>query len=336
METGIGRRIKRALAICAMLFVGGGAAHAEVVEINLASAYPDDNFQTQNLRQFAEDVRRATAGQVNIRIQSGGALLKAPLDIYNGVRSGKAEAGEAIMSGLAKENVLFGLDALPFIVSGYDDAHRMWDVQKPGVDRLMAAKDLQLLYAVPWPPQNLYSKGPINSVKDFKGLSMRNYSPATERIAELIGAKPVTIQVVDLAKAISDEKLDLMLTSSWTGVDTKAWTKLQYYYKVSAWIPKNMVFMQKKLFAKLDEATRKKVIDAAQAAEKRGWKLSQDSDQNYENQLAANKINVQTMEPYIRKYLDRIGESLARDWLKQAGNEEMMILLKYTTDRSMK
>lgn len=330
------RCIIGAFAVCAMLLLGGGSALADVVEINLASAYPEDNFQTQNLRQFAEDVKRATAGQVSIKVQSGGTLLKSPLDIFNGVRAGKAEAGEAIMSGLAKENVLFGLDALPFIVSGYDDARRMWSVQKPGVEKVLAAKDLQLLYAVPWPPQNLYSKSPINSVKDFKGLSMRNYSPATERIAELIGARPVTIQVVDLAKAIADEKLDLMLTSSWTGVDTKAWTKLQYYYKLNAWIPKNMVFIQKKLFAKLDEATRKKIIEAAQVAEQRGWKLSQDSDQNYENQLAANKVNVSTMEPFIRKYLDRIGESLARDWLKQAGNEELSILLKYTTERSMK
>ena len=336
METGITKGVKSLLAICTMLLIWVGAACAEVVEINLASAYPEDNFQTQNLRQFAEDVKQATAGQVNIKVQSGGKLLKAPLDIFNGVRAGKAEAGEAIMSGLSKENVLFGLDALPFIVSGYEDAQRMWKVQKPGIEKVMAAKDLQLLYAVPWPPQNLYSKGPINSVKDFKGLSMRNYSPATERIAELIGAKPVTIQVGDLAKAIADDKLDLMLTSSWTGVDTKAWTKLQYYYKVSAWIPKNMVFIQKKLFAKLDAATQKKIIDAAQVAEQRGWKLSQDSDQNYENLLAANKINVSTMEPYIRKYLDRIGENLARDWLKQAGSEELSILLKYTTERSMK
>lgn len=165
---------------------------------------------------------------------------------------------------------------------------------------------------------------------------MRTYSPATERIAELIGARPMTIQVVDLAKAISDEKLDLMFTSSGTGVDTKAWTKLQHYYKVSAWIPKNIVFIQKKLFAKLDAPTRKKIADAAQVAEKRGWKLSQESDQVYENQLAANKINVSTLEPFIRKYLDRIGENLTREWLKRAGNEELSILLKYTTERSMK
>lgn len=324
------------IAVCIAMLSGAMPALAESIEIKLASAYADDNFQTQNLRQFAEDVARATVGGVTIRVHSGGKLLKAPLDIFNGVREGKAEAGEVIMSGIVKENVLFGIDALPFIVSGYEDARRMWQVSKPAIEKVLAARDLQLLYAVPWPPQHLYSKGPINTMKDFKGLTMRNYSPATERIAELIGAKPVTIQVVDLAQAIADEKLDLMLTSSWTGVDTKAWSKLQYYYKVSAWIPKNMVFIQKKVFDKLDEPSKKKIMEVAQVAELRGWKLSQESDKAYENQLVANKVHVDVMEPYIRKYLDRIGENLAREWLKRAGNDEMSVLLKYTTERSMK
>lgn len=240
------------------------------------------------------------------------------------------------MSSLANELPLFGMDALPFIVSGYDDARRMWDASRPAVDRALHERGLQLLYAVPWPPQNLYARTTITNTQDFKGLRMRAYNPATVRISELIGATPVTIQVVDLARAIADEKLDLMLTSSWTGVDTKAWSRLQYYYKVNAWIPKNIVFINRKVFDRLDAATQKKLSEAASVAEQRGWKLSQNSDQDYEAQLSANRINVSTIDPYLRRYLDRIGENLAREWLKQAGSEELKILLKYTTDRSMK
>ncbi len=311
------------------------AAHAAPVEVNMATAYAADNFQTQNLQLFANDVAKATGGRVSFKIHPAGSLIK-PAEIFAGVREGRAEGGEVIMSSLAKEIPLFGMDALPFIVSGYDDAQRMWEVQRPAAERALAERGLKLLYAVPWPPQNLYSKGAINAMQDFKGLRMRAYNPATERISELVGAKPVTIQVVDLAKAIAEEKLDLMLTSSWTGVDTKAWSKLQYYYKVNAWIPKNMVFVSRKVYDALDGDTQKQVLDAARTAEQRGWRLSQNSDQDYEAQLAANRIHVATMDPFIRRYLDRIGENLAREWLKQAGNEELKLLLKYTTERSMK
>lgn len=328
--------IKKALfGICFVLLFPAMQAEAAPVDINMATAYAADNFQTQNLQQYADDVAAATGGQVRLTIHPAGTLIK-PAEIFDGVRKGRAEGGEVIMSSLAKVNPLFGMDALPFIVSGYDDARRMWDASRPAIEKALREHGLQLLYAVPWPPQNLYSRHAISTVKDFQGLRMRSYNPATERISQLIGARPVTIQVVDLARAIADEKLDMMITSSWTGVETKAWTRLRYYYKVNVQIPKNIVFINKKIFDKLDAATQKKLFDAARIAEQRGWKLSRDSDQDYENQLVANRMNVSTIDPFIRRYLDRIGETLAREWLKQAGNDELMVLLKYTTDRSMK
>jgi TRAP-type C4-dicarboxylate transport system substrate-binding protein len=328
-------RVGRAvLVVCSVLSLQATALAAGV-EIKLATAYAADNFHTLNLQQYADEVAKATNGQVVFKIYPAGSLI-TPAEIYSGVRSGKAQGGEVIMSSLANEHPLFGIDTLPFIVSGYEDARRLWETSRPGIEKAFSERGLQLLYAVPWPPQNLYSRRPINSILDFKGQRMRAYSPATERISELIGAKSVTIQVVDLSKAIAEEKLDLMLTSAWTGVETKAWTKLRYYYKVNSWFPKNIVFIDKKIFDKLDADTKKKLFEAARAAEKRGWQLSQSTNQDYENQLAINKINISTMDPLIRIYLDRIGERLAREWLRQAGPEELKILLKYTTDRSMK
>jgi TRAP-type C4-dicarboxylate transport system substrate-binding protein len=323
------------LIACLVWLCGVAGSHAAPLEISVATAYSADNFQTQNLQQFAQDVKRATSGAIVFKIFPAGTLLK-PVDIFSGVRAGRAGAGEVMMSSLAREHLIFGLDSLPFIVSDYDDAKRMWDASRQAVEKALAEKDLQLLYAVPWPAQNLYASREIKTIRDFKGLSMRSYNQATERIAELIGANPVTIQVMDLRKAIEAGKLDLMLTSSWTGVDTQVWSRLKYYYKVNAWIPKNVVFIDKKLFENFDADTRSKLLDAARIAEKRGWKLSQESDRRYENELAANNVNISTMDFFLRSYLDRMGENLAREWLQKAGADELKVLLKYTTERSMK
>jgi TRAP-type C4-dicarboxylate transport system substrate-binding protein len=328
------RNIFAAALYMALVFLTLPARAA--AEINIATAYAADNFQTQNIQQFADDVKSATNGEVVFVVHPAGKLLKTPSDIYNGVRAGKAQAGEAIMTSLSKEHSIFAIDSLPFIVSNYTEARKMWDASRPIVEKVLDSHGLKLLYAVPWPAQNLYANREIKVLADMKGLTMRAYSPATVRIAELVGAKPVTIQVVDLGKAIAEDKLDLMLTSSWTGVDVKAWSKMRHYYKVVSWIPKNMVFIDKKVFNKLDAANRKKLLDAAAVAETRGWKASKDSDQFYESQLIANKMNVSTMDFNIRSTLDRIGETLAREWLKKAGPDEMYVLLKYTSERSMK
>lgn len=320
------------LASCFFLLAQGVQAQTL---IHMATAYGEDNFHTQNLQHYAEEVRKATGDKVVMRVHPAGSLIK-PSAIYEGVRAGEAEGGEVIMSSLAKENPLFGMDALPFIVSGYEDARRMWEVSRAGIEQALDARGLKLLYAVPWPPQNLYSHNEIRSIGDFRGLRMRAYNPATERVAQLIRAKPVTIQVVNLAQAIEEGALDLMITSSGTGVETRAWTRLGYYYKVNAWIPKNVVFLRTAIFNKLDAASRSTLLRLARQAEERGWKLSEISDRDYEALLAAKKINVSTMDFFIRQYLDRIGENLAREWLKEAGHDELKVLLKYTTDRSMR
>lgn len=332
MNNGFLSRCAAMLFFCLGLAVSVTAG-AET-EINIATAYAADNFQTQNLMQYAEDVRRATGGKLVMNVHPAGTLIK-PAEIYAGVRAGKAEGGEVILSSLAKENALFGMDALPFIVSGYADARHMWRASRPAIEQALGARGLKLLYAVPWPPQNLYSHKAINAVGDLKNLRMRAYNPATVRIAELVHAKPVTIQVVDLGQAIADGRLDLMITSSWTGVETKAWTRMGHYYKVSAWIPKNIVFINQAIFDKLDASSRAALLELAISAEERGWAMSENSDRAYEAQLAANKIDVSTMDFFMRQYLDRIGETLAREWLKQAGHDELKILLQYTTERSM-
>lgn len=321
--------------LLALFQLVGASARAATAELHIATAYAKEYFQTRNLQQFADDVSIATTGQVSFKIHPDGSLIK-PAEIFAGVIAGKADAGEVFLSSLAKENPIFGVDSLPFIVSGYDDARRMWEGSRPAVDKAMRARGLKLLYAVPWPPQNLYANRPITMLKDLKGLRMRTYSPATERIAELMGAIPVTIQLADLPKAMAEDKFDIMLTSSSSGVEAKVWAKMPYYYRVSAWIPKNVVFINARSFEKLDLSAQKKVTEAAHAAEERGWKVSQQNDSNNENQLAENKVTVATIDPFLRKALDRYGETLTREWLKKAGGDELAVLLKYTTDRSMK
>ncbi|MGB7481789.1 MAG: TRAP transporter substrate-binding protein [Burkholderiaceae bacterium] len=330
-------RIRQAWAAlvagCALALALAPSAQAAAIEIDLASAYQAENFHTRNLQQFADDLEQASAGQLRLRVHPAGSLL-APAQIFDGVRAGKAQAGEVILSSLARQSPLFGIDALPFIVSGYDDARLMWQASRPEIEKQLAARGLQLLYAVPWPAQNLYSRREIRKVGDFKGLRMRTYDPATERIAQLIGAVPVTIQAVDLERAIAADELDLMITSSSTGVETQAWRRMGYYYRISAWIPKNVVFMDRRLFAALPEALKEQVLQAARAAEARGWKMSRQSDLDFEGRLGANRILIADTDYLVRGYLDRIGEKLGREWLRNAGNDELSVLMKYTTARA--
>jgi len=302
-------------------------AQAQTV-LQIASAYPEDNFQTRNLQQFAAEVKAAIGDDLRLVIHPNGSLAK-PADIYPQAVTGKIGGGEVLMSSLESISPLYGVDSIPFLVSGYDDAQRLWRTSRPGIEKRFNQDGLQLLYVAPWPPQNLYATHSLGRISDARGLRMRTYNPATEKISRFIGAKPVLFQVIELEKAIAENKIDLMLTSSWTGVQTKAWTGMKYYYVVNTWIPKNAIFMNKAVFDRLPPDSAAKLKQLAASAEQRAWDLCKQKDQEFEATLKENKVTISSDIPYLLDDFRRLGEKLAREWLKNAGVEGSQLLINY-------
>ena len=168
----------KSILFAALLAAGSGFAQTPAVPstaINwkLATGYRAESFHTQNIAQFAREVGVATAGQLSIEVFPNSTLAKLA-DISQAVRDGKAQAGETIMTSMVKEIPIAGADSIPFVVSSYADAQRLWKLQRPGIEKHFAERGLKLLYAGPWPPQGLHSNKPIRSLADFKGTQMRN------------------------------------------------------------------------------------------------------------------------------------------------------------------
>ena len=142
---------------------------------NLPAAYPADNFHTENLNAFAKDVADATGGKLQITVHANASLFKAP-EIKRAVQTGQAQTGEVLMSLHENEDPIYGLDVVPFLATSFDQAKKLWDVQKPAIEKKLASQGLMLLFAVPWPPQGIFAKKDINTVEDMKGLKWRAYN----------------------------------------------------------------------------------------------------------------------------------------------------------------
>ncbi|CAJ0725261.1 C4-dicarboxylate ABC transporter [Ralstonia mannitolilytica] len=326
-----GRRFFCVLAASALSLISAAQACAETLRV--ATPYPALNFHTQNLQAFADAVSSATNGGLKLEVYPNGTLLK-PAAIFDGVKEGKAEAGEVMLSTLAQRDPLFGVDSIPFVVSGYNDARLLWEASRGHIEALMKANGLHLLYAVPWPPQNLYSETPIARLSDLKGHRLRTYNAAQKRIAELYGAQAVQVEAADLTAAIAGGRIDTMVTSPSTGLETKAGQRMTYYYKVNAWIPKNAVFVNEARFAKLPPAMQQTVLKLAKDYEARGWDSSRQTYERDEAELAKTGVRVLNPDVTLQGDMRRLGERLTREWLHTAGTDEVDILLNFENKRS--
>ena len=317
------KRLSLALAFAAAF----GPAAAQT-KWDLPSGYGPNTFQVQNLQWFADEVDKTTAGKLKITLHPSASQFKAN-EIKRAVQSGQTQIGEFILSGSANENALFGVDSIPFLATTYPEARKLDAASVPVLDKLLASQGMKLLYTVPWPGQSLYAKKPVAGLADLKSTKMRAYNPATTRIAELVGAQPVTIQLAELPQALATGGVDNLLTSSASGVDSKLYEQVKYFYDVSAWLPRNAVVVNAKAFAELDPASQAAVLKAASAARERGWKISDQKDDEYLKELATRGMVVDRGSERLKRELKAIGERMTAEWLKQSGAEGQAILDAY-------
>ncbi len=321
--------LARLLAAAAISALAGFAASASAqTRWDLPSAYGANTFQVQTLKSFADDVDKATAGKLKITLHPNASLFKAN-EIKRAVQTAQTPIGEFILSSAGNENPLFGLDAVPFLATSYTEARKLSEVSRPALEKLLASQGLKLLYTVPWPPQGLYTAKPIKTLADLKGTKMRAYNPATARIAELVGAAPVTIQLAELPAALATGAVNNFLTSSASGVDSKLYEHVKHFYDVNAWLPRNALVVNQKAFDALDKATQDAVLKAAAAAERQGWATSEQKDGEYIKELSARGMAVDLSSDGLKRELKAIGDRMTAEWLATAGDEGRAIVDAY-------
>jgi TRAP-type C4-dicarboxylate transport system substrate-binding protein len=290
------------------------------VKWNLPAAYANTNYHTENLVEFAKDVERLTGGKLSITVHGNASLFKAP-EIKRAVATGQAQMGEVLISIHENENPLFGIDVVPFLATSFSDAKKLWDASRPAIAKALDAQGLTVLMAVPWPPQGIYAKKDLNSVADMRGLKWRAYNVGTARIAEIVGAQPLTIQAAELPQALATGVADSFMSSGATGFDSKVWESLTHFYDTQAWIPNNITFVNKAAFAALDKPTQDAVLKAAADAEARGRRIADERTNFFLKELAAKGMKVLPPSPAFKEGLAKVGEQLTADWLKKSGAE---------------
>ncbi len=321
------RRFFPLAGVALAITLAAGTAQAQT-KWDLAAAYPSTNFHSENLVQFANEVDKATGGKLKITVHANASLFKAP-EIKRAVQGGQAQAGEILQANLQNEWQIYGADGLPFLADSYDESVKLQAAQRPLVEKKLAEQGLVYLYAVAWPPQGLYTKKPINSVADLKGIKWRAYSPATARIADLVSAQPVTVQAAELSQALATNVVESTMTSGATGVDSKLFEHLKFYYDLEAWLPKNMVVVNKKAFDALDKPTQEAVLKAAAAAEVRGLAASKRVNQETKDRLKANGMQVLAPSAQLKADMKRVGEVMLKEWLEKAGPDGKALLDAY-------
>ncbi len=295
---------------------------------DMPTPYGDGIFHTQNIMRFAEDVSERTGGSLQITVHSANSLF-GHAEIKDAVRDGLVPIGEILLSRLANEDPIFALDSIPFLASSYDEAAALWDASREAVSERLAEQGLTVLYAVPWPGQSLYLRQEVTDPVQMQGLSFRAYNVATERLAELLGAVPTQVEETDIPTAFSTGRVEAMITSPSTGANARAWDFTTHYIDTQAWLPKNVVFVNTEAFEALSEEEQNAVLEAAAAAEERGWQMSQEETAQKIAALEEGGMTIMQPSDALSAKLQEVGQTMTSEWEAQAGEAGQAVVEAY-------
>lgn len=293
----------------------------------MATPYAE-NFHTLNIRQFIADIEQGTQGRLTIQLHNNASLLPMGT-IKRGVQSNQAQLGEVLLSAYANEDPFFEVDGVPFLAWTWPQADALNAATEPYVRARFERQGLTLLYMVHWDAQGFFIRTPMTSVQDLRGTRFRAYNNVTTRMAELMGAIPVTVQAAEVSQAFATNVIQSMFTSAQTGNSVSAWDYTRYWYNVGGMRTRNAVFANTRALMALDEATRAVVLAAAGRAGTRGRQMAMEAETVMADRLRQRGMELPEPPERLMTELRAIGETQTREWVQRAGAEGQQMLERY-------
>ncbi|HHD64787.1 MAG TPA: ABC transporter substrate-binding protein [Desulfobulbaceae bacterium] len=291
--------------------------------------YPAGNFHSQGAQRFADRVKKATNGELEIVLHPGASLgFKGP-ELLRAVAEGQLVIAEIPTGMVEGDAPVLALTAQPFISTNAKEQRLLYDLAKPTYAKVLKKFNQFTLYTSVWPFSGIYTQRPITSVADLKGLKMRVYDGTGLAFGKATGIAARKMPFSEVYPAMKAGLLDSMYTSSVSGVDAKAWEVLKYFTPINIVGPVNMINVNQAAWDKLPADIQAKIKKVAADMENEMWSLAADMDAKSRKTLAEHGMVVAEVSPEFRAQLNKVGDILRAEWVKKAGKEAQAILDEY-------
>ncbi|MBL6993931.1 TRAP transporter substrate-binding protein [Desulfobacula sp.] len=291
--------------------------------------YPAGNFHSKGAQKFADEVAKATNGELTIVLHPGASLgFKGP-ELLRAVAEGQLAVAEIPTGMVEGDAPVLALTAQPFISTNAFEQRLLYQLSKPVYAQNLKKFNQMTLYTSVWPFSGIYTQRQIQSEADLKGLKMRVYDGTGLAFGETTGIAARKMPFSEVYPAMKAGLLDSMYTSSVSGVDAKAWEVLKYFTPINIVGPVNMINVNQAAWDKLDTKTQSIVLEIAAQMEDDMWNLAGDMDRKSLATLMENGMLINPVSKAFRAQLNAIGEKLRGEWAQKAGSDAQAILSEY-------
>ena len=142
---------------------------------DLSEVMPESNFGTQNVKKFADAVRKATDGRTCRHSGSCPVELLASRGLSICALCVMALFLWLMFWGVSRSAINRSLvwKNVPFLVSSMEDLHVLHKFWRPEIEKVAEKYNQKFLFYVPSPKQYMYLKIKADSVDQLQGIKIR-------------------------------------------------------------------------------------------------------------------------------------------------------------------
>jgi TRAP-type C4-dicarboxylate transport system substrate-binding protein len=316
------------LAAAAALALAAPLAQSQT-KLDVSMPWGPTEFHVVNAQNFAKRVGEVTKGQVTMIVHPGGALGIKANESLRAVEDGTVAMAEYAAFQNVGDLPLLGIESLPFLVDDYAQLRVMHSFARPAWEAALAKRGQKVVYVVPWPSQNFFTKKPVKTMDDLKGVRMRTYDRNTAEMVSKLGMVPQQMNNPDIVPALASGRLDAVMTSGTTAAAQKYWEFLKHTYNTNHLWASNLMVINAGVWNKLAPENRAAIEKLAREMEPEFWKVSEGE---HAQRMAQLKQNGMSVEPASKELVDRMRAVTRPMWdefAKSAGPEGAKILADY-------
>jgi TRAP-type C4-dicarboxylate transport system substrate-binding protein len=296
---------------------GGGAAQAQApVRWDVSIPWGTAEFHTRNAQRFAEEVRTATNGTVQMTIHAGGSLGVRANETVRAVGDGVVPVAEFAGFQNVGDLPMLGIESIPFLVANYEELLTLHSIVRESWQRELERRNQLVLYIVPWPQQMFFFRRPIATAADLRGIRMRVYDRVTSEMVTRLGMVPQQLTNPDIVPALASGRVDAVMTSATTAVSQRYWEFLRYGYNTNHLWASNLMVVNLESWRRLPQATRDTIQGVARRLEPEFWNVSRGEHTTRSAELAQNGMTVEDPPAALVQALRQATATMADEFVR--------------------
>jgi len=292
---------------------------------DLSTAWGANNFHAQSAIAFADAVRDATGGSVDITVHLSGEVGVKITEKLSSVENGIVQMADMLLFLQAGDAPFLGIDTLPYLIQGQEEMKTWLEVAGPTYDEIFARHNQRVLYYVPWPSPGVYTKDPVISAGDMEGQRIRAFNATSFDFLQRLGAAPVELPFGELAAAVAAGTVDGAATSTSTGANSKLYQFTSHFNPLNWSMSPDAVTVNLDAWNALTEEERAIIQGLADEMEADFWAASAAEASALIAVLVENGLTVSMAADSLRAKMAEAGKAMWAEFFAKVPEAEAVV-----------